>query len=170
MRIFMRVRYRGIWVLDLLFLLAFAVLVMLSYSSFAAGAAGNGTGFLMVALFLAVADATHYFHGLWITPKKVITFSPEGLFQISYEEVSKITVTFEPSAISAVIRCRGKEHKVEWIYVWLSGGSIATPIHCWAKVNDRIIQKATAQLSQCPKVVIRNEFHREDTSKKSIRK
>ena len=166
----MRVRYRGIWVLDLLFLLAFAVLVMLSYSSFAAGATGNGIGFLVIALSLAIADATHYFHGLWITPKKVITFSPDGLFQISYEEVSKITVTFEPSAISAVIRSRGKEHKVEWIYLWLSGGSIAMPIHCWAKVNARIIQNAMTQLSQCPKVVIRNEFHREDTSKKSIRK
>ena len=29
----MRIRYRGIWLLDVLFLFAFAVLVMLSYSS-----------------------------------------------------------------------------------------------------------------------------------------
>ena len=66
----MRVKYRGIWVLDLLFLIAFIALVMLAYSCYAAGDAGNGTGFLMVALFLAAADAIHYFHGLWITPKK----------------------------------------------------------------------------------------------------
>ena len=157
MKIFLRIKYCGIWVLDLLFLFAFAIVVMIAWSSFAAGATGNGIGFLVIALSLAIADATHYFHGLWITPKKVITFSPDGLFQISYEEVSKITVTFEPSAISAVIRCRGRDHQVEWIYVWLSGGSIATPIHCWAKVNDRIIQKATAQLSHCPKVVIRDD-------------
>lgn len=155
----MRIRYRGIWLLDVLFLFAFAVLVMLSYSSFAAGAPGNGAGFLTVAFLLAIADATHYCHGLWITPKKVITFSSKGLFSISYAEISKITVTFEPNAVSAVIRSRGREYAVEWIYLYLSGGAIATPVHCYARVDERFIKNATEKLLQCPKVVIQNHFH-----------
>ena len=159
MKLFMRIRYRGIWVLDLLLLLGCAILVMIAWSSFSAGAIGNGIGFLVMAMLLAVADATHYFHGLWITPKNVITFSPDGLFQISYEKVSKITVTFEPNSVSAVIRSRGKDHVVEWVYLYLSGGSIASPVHCWAKLNDGFIQKVTRELSQCPKIEIRDHYH-----------
>lgn len=165
MRIFMPVRFRGIWRLNLTALLVAAFFGFLAWSSLADGDAGLGAGFLLMILLLVAMESVQLFYGLRITPRQVITFSQDGVECIPYSEVSKITVIFRPDFVKAVIRSRGKDYDAIWSYIRLSSLKSIFNVVLWVKVNDSFVEKSIAKLSQCPKVVIENRFHEDRHAK-----
>lgn len=164
----MPVRYRDWW-LHLAVFLAATLFVLLAYFAFTAGNTGVGVGFLLMVLFLLVLDAIRLVYGLRITSEHVIAFSQCGLKYIPYSEVSKIMVTFRPNSVTAMIRSRGKDYEAIWSYIRLSKLASIFDVGIWVKVNERSLESSIAKLSQCPKVVIENRLH-EDDSQQSLRR
>ena len=154
MRVFMPVKYRGMWIIN-----GFAVIFGLFFAAisvvyFREGDMGYGIGFVMADLLLLLLCSIQFFYGLRITTKNVIAFSEGGICCIPYALVSKITVTFQPDCVTAVIRSRGKDYTAVWLHLWMFGGASLLPCLFPVRVNKGFVQKSIDKLSVCSKVMI----------------